>query len=119
MAIIVPAILEDTQQAFLEKYARIIGLPGLGRIHIDFCDGLFVPRTSLSPNQLPPLDRTFHFEAHVMHEKFSDFEALRDLGFSTIILHAESYADSESLREALQGITLLGLKPAVVINPGP
>jgi len=117
MALIVPAILEKTPEAFLATYNKIVGISGLGRVHIDFCDGKFVPHASLSAADMPELDRSFHFEAHVMYQKFQDFQRLRDLGFSTIILHAESYEDPQSLREALQNISLLGLKSAVALSP--
>jgi len=117
MAIIVPAILEDTPQKFSETYARILRLNDIKRLHVDFCDGKFVPRTSLSIDQLPALDPQWHLEAHIMHEQPRDFEKLRDLGFATIIIHVESYPDGESLREALQNIMLLGMKPAVALNP--
>lgn len=117
MAIIVPAILEDTTEKFQKQYDRVMQINGVSRMHIDFCDGTFVPRTSLAIADLPPLDASLHLEAHLMHHQPKDFETLRDLGFSTIIVHAESYEDPENLREALQNIMLLGMKPAIALNP--
>lgn len=117
MALIIPAILEDTPEAFAQTYQRIVSLNNVSRVHIDFCDGKFVKHTSLGIEAIPELDRSVHFEAHIMYEQHVDFERLRDLGFSTVIVHAESYQDPVALREALQTITLLGMKSAVALNP--
>src|SRR5689334_12068074 len=112
MALIVPAILEDSIESFNRTYDRIINLNDVSRVHIDFCDGKFVKHKSLAIDELPELDSKIHFEAHIMYEKPMEFERLRDLGFSSVIVHAESFTDGESLREALQTITLLGMKSA-------
>ena len=46
MAQIVPAILEETLEGFLDKVSRVTKLSGVECIQVDFGDGNFINRQS-------------------------------------------------------------------------
>ncbi len=117
---IIPAILEKTPQGFAEKITKIQTLKNIKRIQVDFCDGVFVQNSTIAIQEfalIGSLSKKFEWEAHLMIDHPSNFEHYKNAGFSTIILHYESFDGEVQLEEAIEHIVMLGMKPAVAINP--
>lgn len=118
---IIPAILEKTVDGFNEKLSLIKKIPKLERIQIDFCDGEFVEKESLSIEKIiekvGKLDRKYHWEAHLMIKFPGNFEIYEQAGFSQLILHYEAFPLESELEDALGRISKLGMTPAIAINP--
>lgn len=117
MAILVPAILENTKSEFMRTLGQIIKIPGLARVQVDFSDGIFVKNKILDILDVPVLPPGIHWEAHVMLKSPMHFSEYKDKGFSTIIVHYESYSSEEVLIEAFKNIVHEGLLPVLCINP--
>ena len=118
MAMIIPAILERTKEGFLEKVSRVVKLPGLERVQVDFGDGKFVENKLLPPAEMDTLNPAFEWEAHLMVEAPKDFLDYQICGFKTIIVHFEAYPSAAELKKALADIKGLGFKTCVAVNPG-
>ncbi len=118
---IIPAILEKTPLKFAEKIAILAPLKTkVKTIQVDFCDGLFVPNETMAIQdfaEIGDLSKKYSWEAHLMVIKPQNFNDYKVAGFTTIIVHYESFDDEQHLEEALDAITKLGLKPAIAINP--
>lgn len=114
---IIPAILEETQEKFLDTYSRITKLPGCERIQVDFGDGVFVPHKILPVTEIDALNPAFHWEAHLMIKEPQDFLDYQICGFKTIIIHYEAYKLPTQVRIALQQIKSAGLEPVLCLNP--
>ena len=116
---IIPAILEKNPLDFAHKLAKIKTIPKLQRIQVDFTDGVFVESESMLVEDLghvPKLDK-LEWEAHIMADHPSNFGAYKEAGFSTVIVHYESFVSETLLEEALEKIIKLGMKPGIAINP--
>lgn len=118
MSTIVPAILEDTKDDFFDKESRVVMLPGAQRIHIDFADGIFVPRKTLQVTDMDTLNLAFHWEAHIMAHEPLDFFEYQLAGFKTIIVHYEAYPNVTDLRRALEAIKSQNMEAGISLNPG-
>ena len=118
MAIVVPAILEKTREGFLEKESLLKKLSGLERVQVDFADGVFVPNTLLSVDEIDTLSPMFEWEAHLMIKNPADFLDYQICGFGTILIHFEAFPDSVAVKNTLNAIKDLGMKAGVVVNPG-
>ncbi len=118
MAAILPAILEQTKNAFRDKASAITRIGGVTKIHVDFADGKFVPNRMLDIAEFDPLNPAFEWEAHLMIQSPGDFLDYQIAGFKKVIVHYEAFASPDDLRAAALAITKLGLTPAVAINPG-
>jgi ribulose-phosphate 3-epimerase len=114
---IVPAILENTKEQFLDKISRVIKLPGLERIQVDFGDGEFVPNKILPIEQINTLNPAFHWEAHLMLKEPQDFLDYEISGFKTILIHYEAYKNKDDIKKALKSLKQYGFKAGVVVNP--
>jgi len=118
---IIPAILEKTAEGFAEKIAKIQTLgKAVKRVQVDFCDGVFVENQTLAIQefaQIGHLAKKYDWEAHLMIDHPTNFNSYKEAGFTTIIIHYESFAGEHHLEEALEQIMKLGLKPAIAINP--
>lgn len=117
MALIIPAILEKDRISFDDKLFIIERILGVEKIQVDFCDGQFVPTTSLNVREFDVLNPAFTWEAHLMIKNPTDFLDYKMAGFNTIILHYEAFDSEENLEKALEEIVAIGLTPAVAINP--
>src|SRR5207244_1412400 len=118
MATIVPAILETTKEGFLDKVSRVVKLPGLERVQVDFGDGIFIGSKLISPTEMEPLNPSFHWEAHLMVKAPSDFLDYQICGFKTLIIHYEAFASTSDLKQTLGSIRKMGFKASVAVNPG-
>ncbi len=117
MAIIVPAILETEKETFNDRLFALTRLLGVERIQVDFCDGKFVPNTSLAISEIDPLNPAFQWEAHLMVDQPLSFLDYRIAGFQTIIVHYEAYPNAVMLGEAIDKIISHGLTPGIAVNP--
>jgi len=117
MAIIVPAILENTKEEFLDKVSRVVKLPGLERVQVDFGDGIFIPNKILPVAEMDTLNPAFHWEAHLMLKEPKEFLDYQICGFKTLLVHYEAFESLDNLQTALESIRSLGMKCGVVINP--
>jgi ribulose-phosphate 3-epimerase len=117
MALIVPAILENTKEQFLDKMSRVLKLPGIERVQVDFGDGEFIPNKILPVSEIDTLNPAFHWEAHLMIKEPTEFLDYQICGFKTILLHFEAYKNAKDLKKALGEIRELGIQGGVVINP--
>lgn len=116
---IIPAILEKNPLDFAHKLAKIKTIPKLQRIQVDFTDGVFVESTSMPVEEVghvPKLDK-LEWEAHIMVDHPSNFAAYKEAGFSTVVVHYESFLTETLLEEAIEKIIKLGMKPGIAINP--
>lgn len=116
MSQIVPAILTKTKSEFAEQAAKIMKLPMLERIQVDFSDGIFDPNTLLPISEIDSLSPGFHWEADLMISEPQDFLDYNISGFKTLILHYEAFANKENLKKAITSIKSLGLEPALSIG---
>ena len=118
---IIPAILEKTPHGFAEKLAKLAALrTKVKAIQVDFADGLFVPNETLSIHdfaEIGDLSKKYLWEAHLMIIKPQNFLHYKEAGFSTIILHYESYESEFQLEDAIDSINKLGMKPGIAISP--
>jgi ribulose-phosphate 3-epimerase len=116
---IIPALLEKNPLDFAHKLAKIKTIGKLPRVQVDFCDELFVPSHTVQVEDLghvPRLDQA-EWEAHIMAIHPQNFSAYKEAGFSTVIVHYESFPEEKYLEEALEIIAKLGMKPAIAISP--
>lgn len=116
MAQIVPAILEQTKEDFLDKLTRVSKLPGVERIQVDFGDGKFIPNAMLPVTEIEVLNPAFHFEAHLMVEQPKDFFDYQLSGFKTVLVHYEAFPNETELKAALAAIRAAGLKPGLCLK---
>jgi len=117
MALIIPAILETTKEGFLDKASRVVKLPGLERIQVDFGDGVFIGSKLILPADIDALNPAFEWEAHLMVKEPNDFLDYQICGFKTLIVHYEAFALADSLKKTLDSIKAMGFKTGVAINP--
>jgi len=118
MAQIVPAILEKTKEAFLQRLALVIKLPGVERIQVDFGDGEFIENKLLSAAEMDSLNPAFYWEAHLMIKEPKDFLDYQICGFKTLIVHYGAFTSVADLKITLAEIKSMGFKTCVAINPG-
>lgn len=117
MSIIVPAILEQAKPEFLNQMSRVLDIPGVTRVQVDFGDGIFVKNKMVPISEVPQLDPRIHWEAHLMEESPQDFFEYQRAGFKTILLHYESFDLEQDLHKAIKKIVELGMIPAIALNP--
>lgn len=117
MAQIIPAILEKTSEGFFDRVARVVKVPGLERIQVDFGDGSFIENKLLDPSEIDSLNPAFHWEGHLMIKEPKDFLEYQICGFKTIIVHYEAYKFGDAVNLALQNLKSLGFKTGVALNP--
>lgn len=117
MAIIIPAILENTVEELNNKMFAITHFLGVNRVQIDFSDGIFTDNQTLSVDSINSLNPAFVWEAHIMCKNPQNFLDYKTLGFSTVIIHAESFATREDLENALDSIKALAMEAVIALNP--
>jgi ribulose-phosphate 3-epimerase len=117
MAVVVPAILEDTVELFQSKIGIILKLPNLKKVQIDISDGMFTPRTTIQLTDIDLLSPVIEWEAHLMvnnpQEYFFDAQLA---GITTIIIHFEAITDQTQLKNLSDSIRKLKIKSGLAIS---
>jgi ribulose-phosphate 3-epimerase len=109
---VVPAILVKTRDDFAAKIAAVA--PHVSRVQIDVMDGKFVPNTTLSPEEFPPIPSHLLVEYHLMVQEPLDY--VRRIGRKGAIyeIHAESVKD---VAAAIAQVKKMGGRVALAISP--
>lgn len=110
---LVPVILSNDKEDFNSMLA--ISKEFASYIQIDFMDGRFVPRKTLSPQEIKAADLFCEFEAHLMVDEPLDYiQDLKRAGAKRVIFHIEP------VREPLQvikDIYKLDMLPGIAVKP--
>lgn len=117
MAIIVPAILEETKEGFTVRAEQFERVSEAQRIQVDFCDGVFVAGKTIGIKDVELLNPAVFWEAHIMAKAPTDYFDYQLAGFGLIVVHFEAFADEVALETGLAAIRELGLKAGLGINP--
>lgn len=113
MSTIVPAILEQTPEAFADAARTLASFSPM--IHVDLADGRFVPNRTLSLAELKTVQPNVPFRVHLMYEKPEQvLTELTTLNADCIIIHAEA---TNNLRAVLEAIQDSGKQAGVALNP--
>jgi ribulose-phosphate 3-epimerase len=118
MSVIVPAILEDTIDAFNNKLVNILRLPDLKRVQIDISDGKFTPRKTVQLSEIDILNPIVEWEAHLMVEDPKEYFFDAQLaGITTVIVHFEAVKEKERLQQIAEELRGMKIVPGLAINP--
>jgi len=117
MAVIIPAILEETKEQFRATSDLVMKIPGADRIQVDFGDGKFIPTKLVSASDIDTLNPSMYWEAHLMMKAPMDFLDYKISGFNTIIIHYEAYSSIGDIKQAIAEIKEQGMAPSISINP--
>lgn len=113
MSKLIPAILTDSLDELKAKLDRLAGLTDW--VQIDIMDGLFVPQTSISLEQLASLKADFSFDIHLMVNNPEGYiGGCRQANAKRVIFQLEGVRDPESLLDQLAGLpfeTGIALRP--------
>jgi len=113
-AIIVPAILTNSQTVFKQQLKRLGGLAK--RIQIDIIDGRFVANKTLALADLKTIKDLVNYEldVHLMvQEPINYLFSCQQLGVSRVVAHIEQMTDQfQFVQQALD----LGLKPGLALD---
>ena len=113
---IAPSIL-SADFSRLGEEVRAVEEAGADVIHVDVMDGHFVPNITIGPLVVAGLRKltSLPLDVHLMIEKPEHYiEAFAQAGSSWITIHAEA---CRHLRQAIQKICKLNIRPGVVLNP--
>lgn len=97
---------------------RFVEQSGADMVHLDVMDGVFVPNLSFGPPVIAALrpHTTLAFDVHLMMQyPHRLLEAFAKAGADLLNIHLE--CDSP-IRQTLERIRELGMKPAITLKPG-
>lgn len=114
---IIPAILENNLTTFNKNLKAVLSLKKIKAIQIDFADGKFVQTKTVCVEDIKLPKNKIIFEAHLMVDNPTNFEAYKKCGFDKIIIHYESFKSELDLEVALEQIIKLKMIPAIAISP--
>lgn len=117
MLSLAPSILTADFGHLSEEIDRIV-MGGADMIHVDVMDGVFVPNMSIGPVIVSALRRStdLPLDVHLMiSEPETMIPAFAAAGADSITVH---YETCPQLHHTVSMIRELGLKAAVVLNPG-
>ena len=118
MAIIVPAILEDSVEKFNDKLAEVLVFPELKRAQIDVSDGKFTLRRTVQLSEIDVLSPVVEWEAHLMVESPEEhFLDAKIAGISTVVIHLESPGVKDRLPQLVAKLNEYKMKAALAIKP--
>ncbi|HPV70639.1 MAG TPA: hypothetical protein PKY08_01900 [Candidatus Magasanikbacteria bacterium] len=111
---IIPAILTSDPEIFQTQLRQVESLTDI--VHIDICDGLFVPEKTVDPELLKSIQTPVNFSLHLMVqnpiseiEKWYNFPNLK-----RIIFHLETTKIPSS---SIEHIEAYGYQAGVAVNP--
>jgi ribulose-phosphate 3-epimerase len=102
----------------LEDQIQQAEAAGVDWIHVDVMDGQFVPNISMGPlfvdlcRQITALPLDVHL---MIEQPERHIEAFAEAGATTLSVHIEG---NPNIHRTLQEIRRLGMRPAIVLNPG-
>lgn len=111
---IIPAILTTSPEIFEQQLRQVENLTDL--VHIDVCDGLFVPEKTVDPELLKSIKTTTQFELHLMVQNPAQ-EIERWYNFPNIkkiIFQLEAAKIPEA---SIEHIEAYGFEAGVAVNP--
>ncbi|UCD15995.1 MAG: ribulose-phosphate 3-epimerase [Candidatus Omnitrophota bacterium] len=110
---IVPAILTDRREVFLDMLDRCAGFTDY--VQIDIMDGEFVPSKSIGVSDLEAVKSPVGSEAHLMvNAPLKWVDAFKRFGSRRIIFHFEIKGDH---LKVIDKIRSEGMGPALAVNP--
>ena len=115
MVEIIPAILAETKEKFVEMVKKIE--PYTERVHLDIMDSAFTPgKTIMGYQELQELETKLQFDVHLMVMHPSEYlpQWLLKTKADRFFLHAESEGD---FRDLCSQIHVQGKKAGIVLNP--
>ncbi len=120
MTEIAPAILTNDINDFRKTYAGIFALSHYFiKLHVDFCDGEFVPSKTVMPMDLGFLKASPLFlVAHLMTLNPQIYFAdAKNAGFKWVIFHFEAFNSDDEIKNAIRTADSMELRPGIAINP--
>jgi len=111
---IIPAILTTDPEIFQQQLHQVENLTDL--VHIDICDGVFVPEKTGDPELLRSIQTPVQFELHLMVQNPAQ-EIERWYNFPNIkriIFHLEA---TQIPAASIEHIEAYGFKAGVAVNP--
>ncbi len=110
---LIPTILSHSKEEFYKKYDELVYF--CEEIQIDFMDGKFVNQISVQLKDIPLLDKSLTFEAHLMTLNPEEYiNELAQKGFKRVFFHFEA---CENHLEVAKKIKEKGMSPGLAINP--
>jgi len=112
---VIPAILPKTELELIDGIKKVE--PHTDRVHIDICDGKFVPNTTISGyKELDKIRSGLKFDIHLMIEDPYDqmYNWYNVGGISRFIVHVEA---RNGLKDLLEQIKLNDKEICLAINP--
>lgn len=102
MVQIVPTLLCQTVpalQAGLDRWASMVEM-----VQIDFADGIFVPNTLPTPQDIAQLSTTLEYECHLMVEQPAEWvdQLLQNDRVVSIVVHVESHVSVAVVQERVK-----------------
>lgn len=109
---IIPTVFSTTRQGFQERLDVATELSDT--VHLDYMDGRFVDKTSLSVKDTPSLPGETTCDVHLMHEQPEDaLDPLIPLQPDKVIIHVET----NKAAKTVEAIRSHGWTPVLAKNP--
>ena len=118
MAIIVPAILEDTPEKLNDKITELLKIPNVEKLQIDISDGVFSPRKTVQIADIDILNPAYEWQAHLMVSDPSAYVLdVQIAGFSSVVVSFEAFQAKAQLFAIARKLKSLNVKSGLCINP--
>jgi ribulose-phosphate 3-epimerase len=117
MTKVAPSLLSADFSKLGDEVKRI-DAAGADWAHLDIMDGLFVPNITIGPSVIKSIRKftKLPFDVHLMIQRPMKYvKNFADAGSDMLTIHVEAEGD---IRETLNEIGDLGLRPGITLNPG-
>ncbi len=114
---IIPTIFATDALTFNTKLHNLRFAPSL---HLDFMDGKFTDRKSVSFSEMLEVKKYFktHFDVHLMaYEPIKYLDKIKDLGIKKVLIHYEVFEKEKGLRETIAEFKKNKIEVFLVFNP--